>query len=58
MKMAWMVVDLVSVIVLASGILTYFNKIDGSTFTFLLGLIVSYILTFFRDSIDTQYYED
>ena len=41
----------VFLIVGISGYLTYKGKIDGSTFTFLLGLIVGYVLTFIRDSI-------
>jgi len=43
-----------AVVVLIVGIaaeLTYKGKIDGSTFTFLLGLIVGYVLTFVRDQI-------
>lgn len=43
-----------AVVVFIVGIaafLTYRGKIDGSTFTFLLGLIVGYVLTFVRDQV-------
>ncbi len=50
-KMAWVAVAVVTLVVSVSGFLTYVGKVDGSTFTFLLGLIVGYILTFIRDSI-------
>ncbi len=49
--MAKVAVFVVSIIVIAAGILTYVGKLDGSTFGFLLGLIVGYMLTFIRDSI-------
>jgi hypothetical protein len=51
MHMAWVAVSVVVLIVAVSGFLTYHGKIDGSTFTFLLGLIVGYVLTFVRDQI-------
>lgn len=50
-RMSLMACGVVTVIVIVAGILTYTGKIDGSTFTFLLGLVVGYILTFIRDSI-------
>ncbi len=50
-NMAWIAVVVIFVIVGVAGALTYFGKIDGSTFGFLLGLIVGYMLTFIRDSI-------
>lgn len=50
-RMAWLAVAIVALIVIVSGLLTYLGKIDGSTLTFLLGLIVGYVLTFVRDSI-------
>lgn len=49
--MAWIAVLIVAMIVVISGTLTYFGKLDGPTFGFLLGLIVGYVLTFIRDSI-------
>jgi hypothetical protein len=49
--MAWVALAVVVFIVGVAGVLTYKGKIDGSTFTFLLGLIVGYVLTFVRDQI-------
>jgi hypothetical protein len=49
--MSWTGVSVIFLIVLVSAFLTYKGKIDGSTFTFLLGLIVGYMLTFVRDQI-------
>lgn len=49
--MAWIALSVVSLIVGVAGLLTYVGKIDGATFTFLLGLIVGYVLTFVRDQI-------
>ena len=53
LHMAWVAVLVVFLIVSVSTVLTYLGKIDGSTFTFLLGLIVGYVLTFIRDSVRT-----
>jgi hypothetical protein len=50
-RMAWAAIVVVSVIVAVAGFLTDRGRIDGSTFTFLLGLIVGYVLTFVRDQI-------
>lgn len=50
-RMSLIECGVVLVIVVVAGILTFTGKIDGSTFTFLLGLTVWYILTFIRDSI-------
>lgn len=50
-RMAWVAVVIVTLIVGTAGILTYVGKVDGSTFGFLLGLIVGYVLTFIRDAI-------
>lgn len=44
-------VAVVTLIIVSAAILTYYGKIDGSTFTFLLGLIVGYVLTFVKDAI-------
>lgn len=44
-------VIVVGLIIISAAILTYFEKIDGSTFTFLLGLIVGYVLTFVKETI-------
>lgn len=49
--MAWVAVSVVFAIIGVAALLTYVGKIDGSTFTFLLGLIVGYVLTFIRDQI-------
>ena len=50
-RMARVAVFVVFGIVGIAGFLTYQGKVDGSTFGFLLGLIVGYVLTFIRDSI-------
>lgn len=50
-KMGYIAVILMIFIVSISGFLTYVNKIDGATFTFLLGIIVGYMLLFFKESI-------
>lgn len=50
-RFSWLAVSMVAFIVLVAAFLTYRGKIDGSTFTFLLGLIVGYLLTFVRDQI-------
>lgn len=49
--MSWVAVSIVVLVVGVASVLTYVGKIDGSTFTFLLGLIVGYVLTFLRDQI-------
>ena len=49
--MAWVAVSVVFAIIGVAAWLTFVGKIDGSTFTFLLGLIVGYVLTFIRDQI-------
>jgi hypothetical protein len=51
LKMSWIALIVVMLIVGVSGWLTYVDKIDGATFTFLLGLVVGYVLTFVRDAI-------
>jgi len=45
---------IILLIVGSAGWLTYLGKIDGSTFTFLLGLIVGYALTFLQNMINTS----
>lgn len=50
-RMTWVAVLTVALIVVVATALTYLGKSDGSTFTFLLGLIVGYVLTFVRDQI-------
>jgi len=50
-KMAWAVIVVVVLIVAVAGALTYLDKIDGATFTFLLGLVLGYVLTFIRDTV-------
>jgi hypothetical protein len=49
--MAWVAVSVVILVVGVAAFLTFRGKIDGSTFTFLLGLIVGYVLTFVRDQV-------
>lgn len=49
--MAWVAVLIVALIVGVASWLTYAGKLDGSTYGFLLGLIVGYVLTFVRDAI-------
>lgn len=49
--MATIAVIVIALIIVSAAILTYFEKIDGSTFAFLLGLIVGYVLTFVKDTI-------
>ena len=51
MRMSILAVFVVSFIVAVAAILTYFNKIEGATFTFLLGMVVGYMLTFIREAI-------
>jgi hypothetical protein len=41
----------VLVLVGTAAFLTYVGRIGGSTFSFLLGLIIGYMLTFIRDAI-------
>lgn len=50
-RMGILVAVLVSLIVVTAAILTYLDKIDGAALTFLLGLIVGYMLTFVREAI-------
>ena len=50
-RMSLIACGVVLAIVVVAGIITFTGKIGGSTFTFLLGLTVGYILTFIRDSI-------
>lgn len=50
-RMSMLLAVLVIFIVIVASILTFYDKIDGSTFTFLLGLVVGYVLTFFTGLI-------
>ena len=50
-RMAYVALAIVALIVGVATFLTYRGKIDGSTYTFLLGLIVGYVLTYVRDQI-------
>lgn len=52
--MSLIAVLLVAFIVTVAAVLTWVGKIDGSTFTFLLGLIVGYVLTFVRDQVTSS----
>ena len=50
----WMALFAAVVVVLVVGVsafLTYEGKLDGSTFGFLLGLVVGYVLSFIREAI-------
>ena len=51
LRMSLIACGVVLAIVVVAGTLTFEGKVDGSTFTFLLGLVVGYVLTFIRDSI-------
>ena len=51
LSMTYAAIGLVLFIVLTAAVLTYLDKLDGSTFGFLLGLIIGYLLTFVRDAI-------
>lgn len=51
-KMSLFASLIIIIIVGSAGWLTYEGKIDGSTFTFLLGLIVGYALTFIQNLIN------
>lgn len=53
-RLSWLAGTVVLVVVIVAGVLTYFDKIDGATFAFLLGLIVGYVLTFIRDAIQPR----
>ena len=53
-KVSWIAVGIVMFIVLIAAILCYVGKLDGSTFGFLLGTVVGYVLTFVRDSLAPQ----
>jgi len=50
-RMTIAAVFVVSLIVCVAALLTYVGKLDGASFTFLLGLIVGYLLTFLRDAV-------
>ncbi len=50
-NMALLFVFIISMIVIVSALLTFYDKIDGAALTFLLGLIVGYMLTFIREAI-------
>lgn len=51
-RMTSFAVIVIALIILSAGVLTFYDKIDGATFTFLLGLIVGYLLTFLKESIN------
>lgn len=50
-RMALVAILLVGLVVATAAYMTYLGKLDGSTFGFLLGLVVGYVLTFIRDAI-------
>ena len=41
-------------IVVSAGALTYVGKIEGSTFTFFLGLIVGHVLSYIRETVASR----
>lgn len=49
--LSWIAVAIIALVVLSAAVLTYLGKVDGSTFGFLLGLVVGYMLTYVRDAI-------
>jgi len=51
LRMALALTFIISLIVAVTSILTFYEKLDGAALTFLLGLIVGYMLTFIRESI-------
>ena len=51
-RMALIAMAVVVVVVATASILTYVGRLEGSTFGFLLGLIIGYVLTFVRDSVN------
>jgi len=50
-RMAIILTFIVSLIVVVTSILTFLGKLTGEALTFLLGLIVGYMLTFIREAI-------
>lgn len=54
MRMTVIAVGLVAFIVVTASVLTYLNRMSGSTLSFLLGLVVGYVLTFVRDAINPE----
>ena len=51
LRMAFILTFIISLIVIVTSILTFYGKLDGAALTFLLGLIVGYMLTFIREAI-------
>jgi len=49
--MAWVALLVVAVIVGSAFWLTHEGKIEGSTFAFLLGTVVGYVLTYIRSAV-------
>jgi len=58
LHMTYAAIGLVLTIVSIAAGLTYLDKLDGSTFGFLLGLIIGYLLTFVRDAIGVTSTDD
>lgn len=50
-RIAWVAVVVVLLIVGVSGFLTYVGKVDGSAFSFLIGVVIGYLLTFLREAV-------
>ena len=50
-RMSLVALVVVLIVVGTASWLTYSEKLDGSSYGFLLGLIVGYVLTFVRDAI-------
>lgn len=53
-RMTLTVVGLVVFVVLVAAVLTYLDKMAGSTLSFLLGLTIGYVLTFVRNAIHPE----
>ena len=51
LSMALVLTFIISLIVIVTSVLTFYGKLDGTALTFLLGLIVGYMLTFIREAI-------
>ena len=47
-RLSWVAVAVIALIVGTSAFFAYSDKLDGSTFAFLMGTVVGYVLTFLR----------
>jgi hypothetical protein len=53
-RMSWVAVFVLVIVVGVSALMTWIGKLDGSTFGFLLGLVIGYALTFIRDTLQPK----